>query len=537
MKGCQQRLVQKDMRELQGLGVSATPSFFINGRFISGAMPIDNFIPLIDEELKKANDKISKGTAAADYYRPARCVGKGLKTLVSRQAARTMARSPIPARNWVNIQWLARLRWAQIAGQASTVLVAQFLMKGALPIAPLFLVIGVGLVSNLALELYFFGDRRQSSVDAPPIEVRVHEWQVALVMALDIALLTGLLYLTGGPHNPFGLLYVVQIALATVLVRAKWTWMLVGLAFIGFGILLVAYQPLDIPDHSRVIGAWVALGVASAFVVSFLLRITASLAARESELAEARNLAARQERLAALATMAAGAAHELSTPLGTVALAAKELERALTKTGDHPDLASDARLIREQVGRCRAILEQMAQGAGTVGEGVASCSVGELLDETGGRHPAPRRPCCASSRWRRDERALRLPPRAVSQALRSLITNAQDASPPNTRSWSRCDASARQLTIAIRDRGAGIPRDVLARIGEPFFTTKAPGRGMGLGLFLARAVIEGVGGSLRIDSASRCDGTEVLVELPVDVAPGPKRAKSTAPSGGIQAAA
>ena len=323
----------------------------------------------------------------------------------------------------------------------------------------------------------------------------MHEWQIALVMMLDIALLTGLLYLTGGPHNPFGFLYLVQIALATVLVRALWTWMLVGLSFVGFGILLVAHQPLAIPDDSRVIGMWVALGVASAFVVHFLLRITGALAEREAELTEARGLAARQERLASLATMAAGAAHELSTPLGTVALAAKELERALTRS-DEPELAADARLIREQVGRCRAILEQMAQGAGTVGESVASCTVGELLDEAlvgiraraGGaprdRRRASRGAGCGCrrarsarrcARWSRTRRTRRRRPR---------------------RSSSRCAATATMLEIAIRDRGAGMPSEVMARIGEPFFTTKAPGRGMGLGLFLARAVIEGVGGSL-----------------------------------------
>jgi two-component system sensor histidine kinase RegB len=414
---------------------------------------------------------------------------------------------PIPERNWVNIQWLARLRWAEVAGQAVTVLVGQFLLGGTLPIASLLAVIGVGLVSNLYIELYFFGDRRRGKPEPRP----VHEWQIALVMMVDIAILTGLLYLTGGPHNPFAFLYLVQIALAAVLVRARWTWMLVGLSFVGFGILILAHQPLEIPEDSRVIGAWVALGVASAFVVHFLMRITGALAERERELTEARYLAARQERLASLATMAAGAAHELSTPLGTVALAAKELERAL---GNNPDLASDARLIREQVGRCRSILEQMAQGAGTVGEGVTSCTVGELLDETlVGIREAPR-----VVREVPDEVAhspLRLPPRAVSQALRSLVTNAQDASPANAAVLLSARLEAGRLELTIRDRGAGITSEVLEKIGEPFFTTKPPGRGMGLGLFLARAVIEGVGGSLQIDTGQ--GGTTVHVVVPTDV--------------------
>jgi two-component system sensor histidine kinase RegB len=427
---------------------------------------------------------------------------------------------PVPSRNWVNIQWLARLRWAEVAGQAATVFAGQFLLGGTLPIAPLLAVIGVGLVSNLGLEMYFFGDRRRdpgmSGFGAP--QRPVHEWQLALVMMLDIALLTGLLYLTGGPNNPFASLYLVQIALAAVLVRAKWTWMLVGLSFVGFGILLVDHQALAIPDDSRIIGMWVALGVASAFVVHFLLRITGALAERETELTLARGLAARQERLASLATMAAGAAHELSTPLGTVALAAKELERALGAT---PDLADDARLIREQVGRCRTILEQMARGAGTVGENIAGCTVAELLDDLAvGLRAAP-----VLHRDVPDDvgrSALRIPRGALGQALRSLVTNAQDASPANAAVVLAARRDGDQLVVAIRDRGEGIPGDVMARIGEPFFTTKPPGRGMGLGLFLARAVIEGVGGVLDIASPAPGGGTEVRVRVPADVGGRPR---------------
>ena len=441
----------------------------------------------------------------------------------------------IPERNWVNIQWLVRLRWAEVAGQALTVFAAQFLLGGRLPIAPLLAVTGVGLVSNIALEQYFFGDRRRGLAPGSfrrdvPASRSVHEWQIALVMMLDIALLTGLLYLTGGPHNPFSFLYLVQIALAAVLVRARWTWMLVGLSFVGFGILLLAHEPLQIPEDSRVIGEWVALGVASAFVVHFLLRITGALAERERELTEARHLTARQERLASLATMAAGAAHELSTPLGTVALAAKELERALAR--DHGELAEDARLIREQVGRCRAILDQMAQGAGTVGEHVATCTVGQLLDETlVGIRESPR--VVRELTEDVSTSVLRIPPRALGQALRSLVTNAQDASPPSTAVLISVHRRGPTLAITVRDRGKGIPEDVKARIGEPFFTTKAPGRGMGLGLFLARAVVEGVGGSLQIDSADG-GGTEVRVRLPTDVGAGGEARQIVAPQSGAE---
>lgn len=428
----------------------------------------------------------------------------------------------IPDRTTVNIDWLIRLRWAEIVGQSATVLVAQVFLGIALPIVPLLVVVGIGLLSNLALEVRL-GRGEPAPADSGASLSRPSapsEGELAAVMALDILLLTALLFFTGGPLNPFGSLYLVQIALATVMVRAPWVWMLVVLSFSCYGLLLLVHQPLDLPDSTRMVGTWVALGVASAFVVHFLLRITGALAAREAELAEARHLAARQERLASLATMAAGAAHELSTPLGTVALAAKELERALTSrlaegaAGVADPLIEDARLIREQVGRCRSILDQMAQGAGTIGESLAKITVGELIAEAVTRtRAAP--PIARELAEAMAALPIEIPRVAVTSALRSLLTNAQDASPPDQPVALQVSevASTRALLITITDRGSGMEPEVLARIGEPFYTTKAPGRGMGLGMFLARAVVEGVGGALQIDSV-RGRGTTVSVTLP-----------------------
>jgi two-component system sensor histidine kinase RegB len=409
----------------------------------------------------------------------------------------------IPDRNAVNVQWLVRLRWAQIVGQAATIVAAEIGLGVVLPLAELAVVVGAGLLSNLALEAWMRRGR-------PAIEERY----LAGVMAVDVALLTMLLYLTGGPLNPFGFLYLVQIALATVLLRARWAWSLVALSFAGYGILLVDHRPLVLADETRMYGMWVALGVASAFIVHFLLRIGSALAQREAELAETRNLAARQDRLASLATMAAGAAHELSTPLSTVALVAKELERHLAKAGSDPQLVDDARLIREQVGRCRAILDQMAGGAGTIGEGIEPRTIDALLDEalTGVRaEPAIVRDVAADVAAAR----VRVPPRAVGQALRSLVTNAQDASSVEPV-VVRATLARAELRLDVVDRGPGMAPEVLARLGEPFFTTKPPGRGMGLGLFLARAVIEGIGGSMAIVSEPG-RGTTVTVIVPSDV--------------------
>ncbi len=407
----------------------------------------------------------------------------------------------IPERAAVNASWLLKLRWAQIAGQAATVMVATRLVETPLPWSALALLVAAGALSNLILERWL---RRRPAV---------RDWHVAGIMALDVALLTALLYLTGGPINPFGFLYLVQIALATVLVPAVFSWSLVALSFACFGLLLIDHRPLVVSHRAHTIGMWVALGVASAFIVTFLWRVTAALAERERELDDARNLTARQERLASLATMAAGAAHELATPLGTVALVAKELERHLDGVGP-PHLIEDARLIREQVGRCRAILDQMAGGAGAAGESLSTVTVVTLVDEalTGARGE----PRVVRQLGTAGAGTVRVPARAVSQALRSIITNAQDASSPSSEVVVACAIRAEVLAIDVTDRGPGMSAELLARIGEPFFTTKQPGRGMGLGLYLARAVFESVGGVLLIDSTPG-QGTRVTVTVPVDV--------------------
>jgi len=419
----------------------------------------------------------------------------------------------IPERTALNASWLIRLRWAQVVGQAATVLGADVILGVPLPLPLLWAIVALGLASNLGLEVHL---RRRGSVD---------ERTLAATMALDVALLTALLFLTGGPHNPFGFLYLVQIALATVILHAAWTWALVALSFVGYGLLLAGHRPLDISEGTRAFGMWVALGVSAAFIVHFLLRVTAALAAREAELADANHLTARQERLASLATMAAGAAHELATPLGTVALVAKELERHLA---DHEDrsLADDARLIREQVGRCRGILDQMAGGAGAAGEGLLAIRVDALIAEalTGARGEPPVRTQLAVEVA---ASMVHLPVRAVSQALRSLVTNGQDASPADAEVVLHATARLGVLAIEVVDKGRGMAPDVLARIGEPFFTTKQPGRGMGLGLFLARAVFEGLGGAMTIDSRAGA-GTRITVTMPIDAAARIRTGRATA---------
>jgi len=176
-------------------------------------------------------------------------------------------------------------------------------------------------------------------------------------------------------------------------------------------------------------------------------------------------------------------------------------------------VAADAELIRREVERCRAILEQMAVDAGQRwGEGFAQRSVRELVDSSLAGLPEPER---ARVKLAGDglQEALYLPISAVSRALRGVIHNALQASDAGASVEVRVSCDARRCELVVRDHGPGMDPSVLARAGEPFFTTKEPGRGMGLGLFLTRAVFERLGGALAIDShAGR--GTEVVLTLP-----------------------
>jgi two-component system sensor histidine kinase RegB len=351
-------------------------------------------------------------------------------------------------------------------------------------------------------------------------------WLLA-VMAVDVLIFSGLLYFTGGPLNPFSFLYLVPIALAAITLRPAATWALVLLSLACSAILFAAHYPLPLgSDHARHMalhlqGMWVALGVSAAFIVYFLLRVRRALAQRDDELAASRSLAARQERLASLATLAAGAAHELSTPLSTIAVVVKDLQRDVAAMAPAGGAArEDLELMRREIERCRRILERMRVDAGdSAGESFARVSVEDLIRDCISNDGEGAQPAAPGVEIKMDERAARLvtvvPRRAFAQALRGLVDNAREASPAGASVSLRVDGDVPdRVVFEVADHGPGMAADVLARVGEPFFTTKPPGKGMGLGIFLARAVVERLGGQFSIQSAPG-SGTTATLALPV----------------------
>jgi two-component system sensor histidine kinase RegB len=330
-----------------------------------------------------------------------------------------------------------------------------------------------------------------------------------------------------------------------------WTWVVTALAVGGFGMLylspaseLRAAQVMHPEIGAHMNGMWLAFAATALVIATLVTQLVAAIERRDRALETLRDQHARTTRFAGLATLAAGAAHELSTPLATMAVAARELERSLerregsgeadasghrkadaSRNGEanaggrgeaNAELLNDARLIRTEIDRARRLLIDLsARSGGAPGEAPRAASMRDVL-------AAVREELQPHDAQRLDTRApddLRVvwPVRAVAQAVVNLVRNATQASSAQelvlVEGRSNGDG---QIRIDVVDRGSGMSPDQLARAGEPFFTTKPPGAGTGLGLFVARSTIEQLGGTLGLAS-EQGRGTTATILLPADV--------------------
>jgi two-component system sensor histidine kinase RegB len=261
--------------------------------------------------------------------------------------------------------------------------------------------------------------------------------------------------------------------------------------------------------HMR--GMWVALAISAALIVYIAQRVARELEEVEVELAAERSLGERRDRVASLATLAAGAAHELSTPLSTIAVVTRELQRTLEN--GPPGAQDDLTLIKQQIARCQDILHQMSANAGeNAGEPFRPLPLAEWANSALSNLP----------QWERvvvradidlSAYAVEGPARGLVRALRSLLKNAIQASPPGEPVELRFSKRGQMVQADVSDKGSGIPPEILERVGEPFFTTKVPGEGMGLGLFLTRALAEQLGGDIEVTSKPG-SGTTASLRLP-----------------------
>lgn len=344
-----------------------------------------------------------------------------------------------------------------------------------------------------------------------------------LITAADVLVLSWVLHETGGVLNPASIFYLVYIVLAALALGRSWAWSIALLSIAGYGLLFLfppeglatagAMHP-EIGLHVR--GMWLAFAAVALLIALLVGRLVELVERRDRDLSELRERSARDARLAAMSTLAAGAAHELNTPLGTIAVAARELELELERLAADGELLSDVRLIRSEVDRCRRLLQDMsARISEPQGEAVAPLTLATLADRLVRElTPTERRrirlamPDTVEVVW---------PAGVVVRTLVNVVRNGLQASAPDGLVTVTADPDDRDILVRIVDTGRGMSPDELARAGEPFFTTKAPGEGTGLGLFVARSSVEQLRGSLTIESREGA-GTTVTIRLPVDVA-------------------
>jgi two-component system sensor histidine kinase RegB len=395
----------------------------------------------------------------------------------------------------IALPWIIRLRYGIVAGQFATALVVEQFFGIRLPMAWISIPIALVAISNLWLS------RRSGESSL-----------VAGIFVLDTLCLTAVLMLTGGPSNPFTLLYLVHITLAATILTQRQTWALGVLACCCFALLFWWYRPIpQLEMHHygdgmnlHLIGMWVSFVLATLLVTLFSGKISELLREREEQLA-------RKDRLAALVTLAAGAAHELSTPLATIAVVAKELEHYATRTVRDNAIAEDCRLIRTEVDRCHNILQRMsAEGSEPAGEAFDDVPVADVVEVARNTFASGALKIEASHATG----TLRIPRHAVEQALIALIKNAFEAGPPGSPVRLSVSGGGGYVCFEVQDQGSGMDEEAMRHAGEPFFSTKEPGKGMGLGIFLVRSLAERLGGHLAIESALN-QGTAVTLKLPL----------------------
>lgn len=400
-----------------------------------------------------------------------------------------------------NLWRLTFIRILVLAAQAGSVGVAYW--TELLPLPWLSLVITLG----LSMLLCVFTALRLR------LTLPVTELEYAFQLACDLLIHSALLYYSGGSTNPFVSYYLVPLAIAAVTLPWVYSLILSGIALAAYSLLLVQFYPLETFPMARekmqVYGMWLSIALAAAVITFFAAKMAEELRRQEQLRAERREEGLRDQQLLAVATQAAGAAHELGTPLATMSVLIKEMRQ------DHSDplLQEDLAVLQDQVKLCKETLQNLVRAAEANRRlAVENQEVTFWLDEALNRWHLMRPE--ASYRFQRLGQGAvpRLaPPPDLTQALLNLLNNAADACPDDLE--IRLDWDAQDMVISIRDHGPGVPAAIAESIGKPFFTTK--GKGFGLGLFLSKASVTRAGGSVKLYSHEE-GGTLTELRLPRD---------------------
>ncbi|MCC7274357.1 MAG: ActS/PrrB/RegB family redox-sensitive histidine kinase [Alphaproteobacteria bacterium] len=402
-------------------------------------------------------------------------------------------------RGGVNLRTLVAIRWLAVIGQAATLLIVHFSLGYALPFGTALLIVAASAAVNVIATLQQPGNTRLADRD------------VAAYLAFDVFQVAGLLYLTGGLENPFAVLILAPVTVSATILSRPTT---IGLClFTVLAIVLLGLFRWPLPWYQAgfslpptyVLGVGIALVLSTLFIAAYTWQVAAE-ARRLTDALTATQLAlSREQQLSAVGALAAAAAHELGSPLGTIAVVARELARDLPEGPWREDVA----LLESQVARCRTILAELAQRPERNAP-FSGIPLSVLVDLAAAPHRQP------DVAFHLDRIGPAEPPEPMvperpelRHALGNLLQNAfqfAEATVSATVSW---DAGAAR--VVIRDDGPGFPPEVLARIGEPYLSGRdTTGESMGLGIFIAETLLARTGAVLAIENAAT-GGAEITI--------------------------
>lgn len=426
---------------------------------------------------------------------------------------------PFPS-SWrpLRLNTLVVLRWLAIIGQTIGVLFVFWGLGFPLPLWQCLALIALSAALNIGLILRFGANMRLTSRVA------------AAQLAFDLCQLGGLLALTGGLQNPFSLLLLAPVSVSATTLPQRQSILIALLAAVIASLIAVMHLPLPWDPTERlvfnriyVIGIWVSIVCGVVFIAAYTNRVAHDARQIADALAATELALSRKEQLSALDGLAAAAAHELGTPLSTIALAAKEM-RAEAEEGS--PLAEDVELIIEQAARCRAILAKLRNLGSEPADLFAEAPITDILDEVARPHEGRGKVILFDA----EKAAGPAPvfPRSVGllYGLGNLIENATDFARQTVRIETGWDQSA--ITVSITDDGPGFAPELIARLGEPYLTSRPrdpsgsdadqPG-GLGLGIFIAKTLLARTGARLNFDNADPAGHARVTIVWPRDDTP------------------
>lgn len=416
--------------------------------------------------------------------------------------------SVLAAANRENLRLLILLRWIAVAGQIVTIAVVQFRIGIDLPLPAMGLLLaGLAVWNGVSILRWRKG--------AP-----ISNLELFIGLLVDVLALAAQLYLSGGADNPFVTLFLLQVILGVAMLEfrlAAALTLVTTAAFVGLAIWNVPL-PMTHALHSHFLdlhiqGMFICFVLTAGLLLIFLARIARNQRDRDERLAELRQRASEEDHVVRMGLLAAGAAHELGTPLGTLSVILNDWN-GLSLFRRNTEVRQDLKTLITELDRCKAIVSGILMSSGELrGEGTIRTTVRQFLDDTVEEWRASRAPARLDVVNIFEPDVAMVSDLALKQVVANLLDNALEASPGRVGILARRDGDT--LTIEVTDAGPGFDSAVLARVGSPYISTKSKPGG-GLGLFLVANVARTLGGSLEASNAPE-GGARVIVRLPLSM--------------------